>query len=513
MDLTPLMRPYFEKIARRTDEWGVTGKDVQLRQLRSLLHRASGCEVGKKYDFAGLAKLENPYGEFSRRVPLCDYESIRSEVMRMIRGERDVLWRGKCVNFAQSSGTSGGKSKYIPITGDSLHRCHYKGAADSVAHYLRSNPASRLFSGKGMILGGSFANELGLDSDKVCVGDLSATLINKINPIANLFRVPDKHTALLSDWKVKLPAMVAASKDAHITNMSGVPSWFLTVAKEIVKARGVETLSDAWPDLEVFFHGGISFEPYRAEYDSLIDPSKMHYVENYNASEGFFAVQNDPADRSMLLTIDNDIFYEFVPVSAPENDPVPVWDLEKGRVYELLITSSNGLWRYHTGDTVRVYETAPVKIRISGRTKCFINAFGEELMEENAERAMAEVCRQTGASIVNYTAAPVFAEGSHRGRHQWLIEWGRNPVDKKDFAIRLDAELRKLNSDYDAKRANTIFLDPPEIISIPRGTFDHWLHSVGTGKLGGQRKVPRLSNNRLIADAVLEICKEIDCRQ
>lgn len=513
MDLTPLMRPYFERIARRTDKWSEAGKDVQLAQLRSLLHRASGCEIGRKYDFAGLARKENPYGEFSRCVPLCDYESIRSEVMRMIRGERNVLWRGKCVNFAQSSGTSGGKSKYIPITDDSLRRCHYKGAADSVAHYLRSNSSSRLFSGKGMILGGSFANELNLDPDKVRVGDLSATLINKINPFINFFRVPDKHTALLPDWKVKLPALVAVAKDARITNMSGVPSWFLTVVKEIVKARGVETLSEVWTDLEVFFHGGISFEPYREEYNRIIGSSKMHYVENYNASEGFFAVQNNLDDKSMLLTIDNDIFYEFLPVSAPENDPVPVWDLEKGRVYELLITSSNGLWRYHTGDTVRVYETAPVKIRISGRTKCFINAFGEELMEENAERAMAEVCRQTGASIVNYTAAPVFAEGTHRGRHQWLIEWGRCPVDEKDFAMRLDAGLRKLNSDYDAKRANTIFLDPPEIISIPRGTFDRWLHSVGTGKLGGQRKVPRLSNNRAIADAVLEICKETDCRQ
>ncbi len=505
MDMTPLMRPYFVNIARRTDKWGVTGKDVQLSQLRSLLHRASGCEVGRRYGFAEMAKMWNPYGEFSRRVPLCDYEMIRADVMRMIRGERDVLWRGRCLNYAQSSGTSGGKSKYIPITGDSLRRCHYKGAADSVAHYLRSNPGSRLFSGKGMILGGSFANELDLADGKVRVGDLSATLIDKINPLINLFRVPDKHTALLPDWSVKLPALVAAAKDAHVTNMSGVPSWFLTVSKEIVKARGVKTLSEAWPDLEVFFHGGISFEPYREEYDRLTNPDKMHYVENYNASEGFFAVQNDPSDRSMLLTVDNDIFYEFIAASDPAGNPVPVWDLENGKVYELLISSSNGLWRYRIGDTVRVYSTSPVKIRVSGRTRCFINAFGEELMEENAERAMAEVCRQTGASIVNYTAAPVFAEGNRRGRHQWLVEWGKRPCDDNDFARRLDAELRKLNSDYDAKRRNTIFLDPPEIVDIPNGIFDRWLHSVGNGKLGGQRKIPRLSNDRKIADAVLEI--------
>lgn len=510
MDFTGIMRPYFVRVARRTDSWGVSGKDVQLSQLRSLLSRASGCEVGKRYGFAEMARMENPYGEFSRRVPLCDYEMMRSDVMRMIRGEENVLWKGKCVNYAQSSGTSGGKSKYVPVTSDSLRRCHYKGAADSVAHYLRSNPDSRLFSGKGMILGGSFANELDLSGlDKVHVGDLSATLISKINPVINLFRVPDKRTALLSDWKIKLPALVAAAKDANVTNMSGVPSWFLTVAKEIVKARGVQTLSEAWPNLEVFFHGGISFEPYRSEYALLTDPEKMHYVENYNASEGFFAVQNDPSDSAMLLTIDNDIFYEFIPVMDAERKPLPIWDLQEDEVYEMLITSSNGLWRYHTGDTVRVCSTAPVKIRIAGRTKCFINAFGEELMEENAERAIAEVCRATGASIVNYTAAPVFAEGNNRGRHQWLIEWDCRPDDEKDFALRLDAELRKLNSDYDAKRNNTIFLDPLEIVDVRPGVFDRWLHSVGNGKLGGQRKIPRLSNDRRIADAVLAIQKSI----
>lgn len=505
MDLTPLMRPYFVKVAQRTDSWGVAGKDVQLDQLRSLLLRASSCEVGRRYGFSEFAGMKNPYGEFCRRVPLGDYEIIRGDVMRMIRGEKDVLWRGVCRNYAQSSGTSGGRSKYIPITRDNLYKCHYKGATDSVAHYLRSNSHSRLFSGKGMILGGSFANELNLNTGNVKVGDLSATLINRINPLMNFFRVPDKRIALLSDWSEKLPALVSAAKNANITNMSGVPSWFLTVAKEIVKARGVDTLSEAWQNLEVFFHGGISFEPYREEYNRLTDPSKMHYVENYNASEGFFAVQNDPEDRSMLLTIDNDIFYEFIPVNNPGSFPLPIWDLQKNEVYELLISSSNGLWRYHTGDTVRVCETSPVKICVAGRTKCFINAFGEELMEENAERAVAQVCKQTDVSIVNYTVAPVFAEGDRRGRHQWLVEWERKPEDINDFAMRLDSELRKLNSDYDAKRSKNIFLDLPEIVSVPKGVFDRWLHSVGNGKLGGQRKIPRLSNNRKIAEEVLAL--------
>ncbi len=506
MDFTILLRPYFEMFARRTDRWHSAGKDIQLSQLKSLLKRGARSEMGRRYCFNELMRMENPYAAFFYRVPLSDYEMIRNDVMRMVRGESGVLWPGVCRNFAQSSGTSGGKSKYIPVTDDSLHRCHYKGASDTVAHYLRSNPGSRLFSGKGMILGGSFANELDLSKLRgVRVGDLSATLIDKINPFINFFRVPDKKTALMSDWTQKLPALVAAAKDADITNMSGVPSWFLTVAKEIVKARGVENLSEAWPNLEVFFHGGISFEPYRAEYAALTDPDKMHFVENYNASEGFFAVQNDPADKSMLLTIDNDIFYEFIRLSDPERVPLPIWDLEEGEVYELLITSSNGLWRYHTGDTVRVMSTAPVKIRIAGRTKCFINAFGEELMEENAERAIFEVCRKLGCAMLNYTAAPVFAEGNKRGRHQWLVEWGKAPEYIAEFAMRLDAELRKLNSDYDAKRSHTIFLDPPEVISVKRGVFDEWLRHVGNGKLGGQRKVPRLSNDRKIADKILEI--------
>lgn len=510
MDPTPLLRPYFTHIARRTDSWGERGADIQLQQLRSLMRRGAASEPGKRLDFASLARECNPYRAFASRVEPHGYEEIRGDVMRMVAGERDVLWPGVCRDFAQSSGTSGGKSKYIPITPDSLRRCHYKGAADSVAHYLRNNPRSRLFSGKGMILGGSFANELSIDRGKVNVGDLSATLINKINPLANLFRIPDKRTALMSDWSRKLPALVEAAKNADVTNMSGVPSWFLTVSKEIIKARGAETLSEVWPNLEVFFHGGISFEPYRDEYRRLTDPAKMHFVENYNASEGFFAVQNDPEDRAMLLTIDNDIFYEFIPADDPSAAPRPIWDLQPGGVYELLITSSNGLWRYHTGDTVRVTCTAPVKILVAGRTKCFINAFGEELMEENAERAIAEVCREQGCSVVNYTAAPVFADKGHKGRHQWLVEWGNRPADLRAFAAALDAKLRSLNSDYDAKRSGDIFLDPLEIVDVPRGVFDRWLHSVGNGKLGGQRKVPRLANDRRIADAVLGLIAESD---
>lgn len=505
MNLTPLARYYFIPEARRTDKWAQRTSEIQLALLRSLLKRGRKSEVGKKFDFDGILASSDVYKSFSERIPTHFYEDIREDVMRMVKGEANVLWPGVCRSYAQSSGTSGGRSKYIPITADNLRRCHYRGASDSVAHYLRNNPKSRIFAGKGFALGGSFANELKIENPKVHIGDLSATLIGSINPLANRFRIPDMRTALLADWQQKLPALVNASKQADITNISGVPSWFLTVIKEVIKDRGVDKISDVWPNLEVFFHGGISFEPYRAIYESLTDADKMHFVETYNASEGFFAVQNDPDDKAMLLIIDNDVFYEFIDLGDPDCRPRPIWDIEAGKVYELIITSSNGLWRYHLGDTVRIESLNPVKIKIAGRTKTFINAFGEELMEENAERAMAAVCRATNSSIRNYTAAPLFATGHSRGRHQWFIEWIKQPSDIKEFSSILDKELRKVNSDYDAKRSHTIFLDSPEIITIKEGTFDRWLQMSGNGKLGGQRKIPRLSNDRKIADALISV--------
>ena len=503
MNLTKLLRPYFVRLSARTDSWDRQSESIQQAQLRSILKRAARTEYGRLHGFADILSAPDITGAFARAVPLTEYEDIRPLVMRMVRGERDVLWPGRCRDFAQSSGTSGGRSKFIPITADSLSRCHYRGATDCVAHYLRHNPDSRLFSGKAFVLGGSFANQLDIADPGVHVGDLSATLINRINPLVNLRRVPDKKTALLPDWETKLPALVRASMHADVTNISGVPSWFLTVIKEVMKARGASRISDVWPNLEVFFHGGINFEPYRAIYAEITDPAKMHFLESYNASEGFFAVQNNPDDRSMLLTLDNDIYYEFIDLADPTATPVGIGGVTPGHIYELVITSSNGLFRYRIGDTVHVTSTSPVKIHIAGRTKTFINAFGEELMEENAERGISEACRLTGASVANYTAAPVFADQGHRGRHQWLIEWVKAPENEDDFARALDTALREVNSDYDAKRAHTIFLDPPEIISLPEGSFDRWLSRVGSGKLGGQRKIPRLSNDRRIADAIL----------
>jgi hypothetical protein len=421
----------------------------------------------------------------------------------MIEGEKDVLWPGTTRNFAQSSGTSDGKSKYIPVTRESFARSHYKGGADVVAHYLSLYPDSRIFSGKSFILGGSFANELNLRAG-VKVGDLSANLIDNINPVANLFRIPSKQVALLEDWSVKLPALVKAAAGKNITNISGVPSWFLTVLKQIIAQEGVSSIHDVWPNLEVFFHGGISMAPYHEQYSHITSP-KMRYLECYNASEGFFALQNAIDDPSLLLLLDCGTFFEFIHVDDAESDRpeiIPSWEVEEGKNYEMVISSCNGLWRYPIGDTVRIESVNPLKITISGRTKSYINAFGEELMVQNAEAALSKVCRELDCDIANYTAAPVYASDHSRGRHEWLIEFNREPVSMKEFASKLDIALQHENSDYEAKRSHGIFLDPLTVVKGRPGVFEAWLAS--TGKLGGQRKVPRLSNSRHPIDEILK---------
>lgn len=503
IDFTPIVRPYFIKIARRTRDWADHTREIQLGILSRNISRCKDTDYGKTHEFRQILENSDLYSQYASMVPTVHYEDLRRTVMRMVKGQPDVLWKGTCRDYAQSSGTSGGKSKYIPITMDSLRGNHYRGGEDAVAHYLNNNPHSRMFSGKGFILGGSFSNTLNIEAGKVHVGDLSATLINRITPLAEMVRVPDKETALMSDWNKKLPALVAKASREYVTNISGVPSWFLTVLRKILEHKKATSLSQVWPGLEVFFHGGISFEPYRDEYAEITKGLNMHFLETYNASEGFFAVQNDPDDKAMLLIIDRDVFYEFIPVTDPEAPPVPAWEVKAGKTYEMVISSSNGLWRYRLGDTVRVESVNPVKIRIAGRTGAFINAFGEELMEDNAERAIASACHTHGANIRNYTAAPVYAHKGQKGRHQWLIEWDNPPANINEFAKCLDSELRNLNSDYEAKRAGNIFLAQLEIVTARPGLFDDWLKSAGTHKLGGQRKVPRLSNNRELMDKLL----------
>lgn len=499
LNLTPLVRPYFGRRPAAAAAWA--DRDGMERTQRSvlawLLRRGAGTDYGRRYAFGRLAGYE----DFATAVPETAYEDIRSDVMRMVAGERDVLWPGVCRRFAQSSGTSGGKSKYIPVTDDSLRINHYAGGTAAVAHYLAMYPESRLFGGKSFILGGSFATELADVPPGTQVGDLSASLIANINPAVNLLRVPSKRVALMSDWTEKLPLLIENSLREDITNISGVPSWFMTVLRGVMERAGTDRIHDVWPNLEVFFHGGISFAPYRKQYEAFCGPA-MRFVENYNASEGFFAVQDVREPGSMRLLADVGVFYEFKPLDG--GAAVPAWRVEEGSVYSLLISGPNGLWRYAIGDTVRIESAEPLRISIAGRTRSFINAFGEELMVWNADAAIAEACRRTGASVADYTAAPVYADCGRKGHHQWLVEWVRKPEGGVEaFADILDAELQRLNSDYEAKRAGGIFLDGPEITEVPRGVFDRWLAS--TGKLGGQRKIPRLSNDRKIANAIIQL--------
>lgn len=501
MNFTPIVRPYFTRRVKASLRYAAESEAIQRGELAAMVAKSKSTLWGERFGYGAMATYE----DFADKVPVSGYETFRPYVERMIAGERDILWRGRVTHYAQSSGTSDGKSKYIPITEESFRRCHYQGGTDVVAHYLNLYPDSKIFSGKAFILGGSYANELDLPRD-VVVGDLSANLIDNINPIVNLMRVPSKRVALMEDWAKKLPTLVEASIWENITNISGVPSWFLTVLKEVIKRAGAQTIHEVWPNLEVFFHGGISFKPYRDQYRAITDAAKMRYIETYNASEGFFAVQNAIDDAAMLLLLDVGVFYEFIPldeVDLPNPTVLPVWKVEPGRIYALVITSCNGLWRYMIGDTVKIESVEPVKITIAGRTKHYINAFGEELMVHNADAALARVCNELGCSVLNYTAAPVYASDGSRGRHEWLVEFSEYPVSLDRFADLLDEYLQAENSDYQAKRYKGIFLDRLSVVEARRGLFDRWLAS--TGKLGGQRKVPRLSNDRRFIAPMLKM--------
>lgn len=501
--LTGILRPFllspWRESLRTATPCGVEAAQKQV--LNYLLSRGSRTEYGAGYKFDQI----RDYEDFALLVPVVQYEELRPLVMRMVGGEKDILWPGAVRRYAQSSGTSGGKSKYIPVTEEGLRSNHYAGTRAAVAFYLHSNPQSRLFSGRSFILGGSFANEVSNLAPGVKIGDLSAHLIERIPRFAEFFRVPSRATALLSDWNTKLPRLVAEAAPANVTNISGVPSWFLTVLKEILAATGAGNIHEVWPSLEVFFHGGISFAPYREQYRAITDPARMHYVETYNASEGFFAAQDDMSSEGMRLLTDIGVFYEFIAADAvgePFPESVPAWKIEPGRTYAMVITTANGLWRYLPGDTVRIESVEPLRITIAGRTSAYINAFGEELMVWNAEAAVAAACAATGAEVANYTAGPVYATDRSRGRHRWVVEWNRPPRSgNEDFAACLDVELQRVNSDYQAKRSGGIFLDRLELCEVPAGTFDRWLAS--TGRLGGQRKVPRLSNTPGLTNAIV----------
>lgn len=482
-----LFRPRQKKIARFTQDADI----IQQKQLQSLLSIAQHTEWGKKHEFKSIKR----YSDFSKRVPLQTYDDIKPYVLRMINGEKNILWPSTIKWYAKSSGTTNDKSKFIPVTPEILKNCHYQGGFDTVSLYLHNRPDSHFFSHKGLILGGSHSPSP-LNHNAHC-GDLSAVLLQNLNPLVNLIRVPDKKIILMDEWESKIKAIVENTWKADVNSLSGVPSWMLVLIKAILKKADCQYLTDIWPNLEVFFHGGISFEPYRDQYKALIPSDKMQYMETYNASEGFFGLQDDPTDKSMLLMLDYGIFYEFIPVNELGNENptiLPLENVEVGINYAVVITTAGGLWRYLIGDTIRFTSIYPHKFVISGRTKSYINAFGEELMVDNADKAISEVCRLTEAKVKEYTVAPLFILNKAKGRHQWFIEFEKMPPSLDEFATLLDQTLQQLNSDYEAKRYKEISLQPLEILIAKEGTFYEWLRQ--KGKLGGQHKIPRLSNER-----------------
>ena len=498
ISLTSIVRNAFLSRQKELERHDNEAEELQAGVLKYLLANGKNTAYGRQHGMGGM----NGYEDFAAGVPLNTYEELKAGIDRMRHGEANVLWPGVVKWYAKSSGTTNDKSKFIPVSHDGLKNLHYKGGTDAVALYLRNNPKSRMFDGKGLILGGSHSPNYNVRNS--IVGDLSAILIENINPLANLVRVPKKQTALLSDFEVKRDRIAHETLHKNITNLSGVPSWMLSVLTRVMELSGKQHLQEVWPNIEVFFHGGVAFTPYRKQYEQLITTPHMHYMETYNASEGFFGLQSDPTDPSMLLMLDYGVFYEFIPMDEfdnPHPTVVPLTGVQVGVNYAMVITTSCGLWRYIIGDTVKFTSTNPYKFVITGRTKSFINAFGEELIVDNAEQGLAYACQKTGAEVLEYSAAPVFMDGNAKCRHQWLIEFSRQPDNLQAFAQALDSKLQQLNSDYEAKRYKDITLQHLEVIQARAGLFNDWLKS--RGKLGGQHKVPRLSNSRTTMEQLL----------
>ncbi|MDR0660345.1 MAG: GH3 auxin-responsive promoter family protein [Prevotellaceae bacterium] len=478
--------------------------EAQEKVFRYLISRARDTEFGKQYNFPSINSIE----AFQQNVPLFEYEAIKPFIDKMRQGQSNILWSSKAAWFAKSSGTTGSKSKYIPVTKESLHGCHFRGSKDVVLSHLRQYPKSKMLKGKSLTLGGSHAiDEL---SSNVKSGDLSAILIQNAPFYTTFSRAPKKATALIPDFETKLKRIAEETSKQNITGFAGVPSWNLVMMRYILDYTGKQNLLEIWPDLSFFMHGGISFGPYRKQFEAIIPSQEMLYRETYNASEGFFALQNDLSDSGMLLIMDSGVFYEFIPMSefgTPNSSAITVADVKMGVSYAMIISTNSGLWRYIIGDTVEFTSLYPHKIKITGRTKHFINVFGEELMVHNAEQALSVACEAASAIVKEYTVAPIFMEERTKGAHEWVVEFEKAPVDYNDFADILDKELTVVNSDYEAKRAKSVTLNRLKLSPVPNGTFYEWMKQCG--KLGGQNKVPRLYNSREYAEELLTIAKTI----
>ena len=491
---------YFSRRLKHLEQYVSGAEELQMGVLRHLTSRAADTLWGREHGFDRV----HSYEDFARSSSINEYNDLKGYIQRMREGERDILWPGNVRWFAKSSGTTSDKSKFIPVSYEGLKQIHYRGGTDCVTCYLTLNPKSRIFSGKSLVLAGSHAPNL--NTPNSLVGDLSAILVENAPKPVSLTRVPQKKVSLLADFEEKRDLIARITMTQNITNLSGVPSWMLSVLNRILELSGEQTLDNIWPHLEVFFHGGVAFTPYREQYKNIIRLPNMHYLETYNASEGFFGVQNDFLDPALLMMVDYGVFYEFIPLEQlgkADAEIVPLWGVEPGINYAMVISTSCGLWRYLIGDTVKFTQKNPYKFVITGRTKHFINAFGEELIVDNAERGLEQACIATGAQVTEYTAAPIFMDEHAKCRHQWVIEFAKRPDSIEEFAAILDRSLQAINSDYEAKRYKDITLQPLEIIEAKPGLFDQWMRE--RGKLGGQNKIPRLSNTRQYIDELLKI--------
>lgn len=492
---------------RRIDEIEYFKKEPLLKQketLFDLLHEAEDTVFGKAHHFQDIRSAE----QYRAAVPIRDYEAHKPYIERVLRGEQNILWGSEIKWFAKSSGTTSDKSKFIPISKESRNECHYRGGRDALALYCQAYPDTQIFEGKGIVLGGS--HEISHFNETLRYGDLSAVLLQNMSPLARYLSSLDMDVALMSDWEQKIERIIDASLGQNITFLAGVPTWMVSVILRIFERSGANNLADIFPNLELYLHGGVSFTPYRAQFaQQLIRSPKMHYWETYNASEGFFAVQDEPERNDMLLMLDYGIYYEFVPLddflSNPQAAAVGLEAVVLDKNYVLLISTNTGLWRYVVGDTVRFTSLFPFRIQVSGRVKSFINAFGEEVMVDNADRAIAEACRKSGALVSDYTVAPIYLDEHGKGGHQWLVEFSQEPDSLAHFVEVLDQTLQTINSDYEAKRQKDIVMQLPLVQAIPAGTFYRWLKM--KGKAGGQHKVPRLANERQYVDEITELLK------
>lgn len=472
--------------------------EVQEEWLFNLIQTAANTEWGKKYDYKSI----ETYEEFQKRVPIQNYDTLKPYIERMMKGEQNILWPSEIRWFAKSSGTTSDKSKFIPVSIESLEECHYKGGKDLLCFYCTNNPDTKIFTGKCLVLGGSHQiNPLNEESQ---YGDLSAVLIKNLPIWAEFHRTPDISITLMENWEEKIEKMAQATMNVNVTNISGVPTWTVILAKRILEITGKNHLLEVWPNLELYFHGAVNFAPYREQFKKLIPSENMSYLETYNASEGFFGIQDQPHADEMLLMLDYGIFYEFLPLEQIDSDnprTLTLSEVELDKNYALIISTNCGLWRYLIGDTIKFTSLNPYRIKITGRTKHFINAFGEELIIDNAERALVIACKETEAIIKDYTAGPIYFDEKSTGGHEWIIEFEKAPKDLQYFTEVLDKALKETNSDYEAKRKGDMALRMPIIHQAKTGTFYNWMKN--RGKLGGQHKVPRLSNDRIYIEEIL----------